>query len=68
LADLTKRFGKNIDTFTAVASSESHHFKFRVRPRWEQVGGLSKRMGVEIDEPSGPWIDYILLLESRRKK
>jgi len=66
LADLAKRFGKNADTYTAVVSSENRHFKFRVRPKWERAGGPSKRVGVEIHEPTGQWMEYILSLEAAR--
>jgi len=68
LADMAKRFGKNMDSYTVVASSENRHFKFRVRPRWEQSGSISKRMGVEISEPTRQWTDFVLTLERQRKK
>jgi len=68
LTDLAKRFGQDMDTYTAVASSGSEYFKFRVRPRWEQAGSVSKRMGVEITEPSGPWMDFVSRLEAKSRK
>jgi len=68
LSDLAKRFGRNIDAYVVVASSEDLHFKFRVRPKWEQAGRLSKRVGVEIHEPPTQWTEYIISLESKRKK
>lgn len=68
LTDLAKRFGKNIDAYTAVASSEDRHFKFRVLPRWERASGLNKRVGVEIHEPPRQWIEYVLALESSRQR
>ncbi|QQG65778.1 hypothetical protein [Desulfobulbus oligotrophicus] len=57
-----------MDTYTAVTSSGSEYFKFRVRPRWEQTGSVSKRMGVEITEPSGSWMDFVSRLEARNRK
>jgi hypothetical protein len=68
LADLAKRFGKNIGAYTVVASCGNHHFKFRVRPRWEQAGRLSKRVGVEIHDPPRQWIEYVISLESKKPK
>lgn len=68
LTDLAKRFGKNIDAYTVVASSEDRYFKFRVRPRWERTGGLNKRVGVEIHDPPRQWIEYVMALETRRQK
>lgn len=68
LADLAKRFGKNIGAYTVVASSGDHHFKFRVRPRWEHADRLSKRVGVEIHEPPRQWTEYVISLESKRPK
>jgi hypothetical protein len=68
LTDLAKRFGKNIDAYIVVASSEDHHFKFRVRPKWEQASRLSKRVGVEIHDPPSQWTEFVISLESKRKK
>jgi len=68
LADVAKRFGKNIEAFTVVASSENRYFKFRVRSRWEQTERLGKRLGVEIHEPPGQWIEYVSSLVSRDRK
>jgi hypothetical protein len=69
LVDLAKRFGKGMGVYTVVvASTGDCHWKFRVRPRWEQTGGTSKQVGVEIDEPPRQWITYVRSLESRRKK
>lgn len=68
LADLAKRFGKNIDAYVAVASSDDLHFKFKVRPKWEQVGRSSKRVGVEIHEPPPGWTEYVISLESKKRK
>lgn len=69
LADLAKRFGKGIGLYTVVVTSQDDcHWKFRVRPRWEQVGGVSKQVGVEIDAPPRQWITYVRSLESEQKK
>lgn len=65
MTDLTKRFGRNTDAYTVVASNEDIHFKFRVRPRWEQAGKLNKRLGVEIAELPQQWTEYIMSLESK---
>jgi len=65
LADMTRRFGKNIDVYAVVATSGRRCFKFRVRPKWEEVSGVSKRMGVEIKEPSRAWLEYVQSLESQ---
>ncbi|WP_310600406.1 hypothetical protein [Desulfobulbus sp.] len=59
LADMTSRFGKHIEVYTVVATSGRRSFKFRVRPKWEEAIGLNKRMGVEIKEPSGAWLEYV---------
>ncbi|MDR2550090.1 MAG: hypothetical protein LBD10_07835 [Desulfobulbus sp.] len=63
LADMTSRFGKHIDVYTVVATSGHRFFKFRVRPKWEEASGLNKRMGVEIKEPTGAWLEYVQSLE-----
>jgi hypothetical protein len=68
LAELGKRFGKNIDAYMVVASNENFHFKFRVRPKWEQAGRLRKRVGVEIHEPPPQWTEYVMSLESKTKR
>ena len=68
LADLAKRFGKNMDAYTVVASSEDHHFKFRVRLRWEQASRLSKRVGFEIHEPPRQWTEFVMSIESKGRK
>lgn len=65
LVDVTKRFGKKVDAYTVVATCDNRHFKFRVRRRWEEVRGPNKRMGVEIAEPPGPWIEYVRGLEAQ---
>ncbi len=64
---LAKRFGKNIDAYTIVASKEEKNFKFRVRPRWEVTGWLYKKVGVEIYEVPWQWTEYILSLEAKVK-
>jgi hypothetical protein len=66
LVDVAKRFGKNIDAYTVVASSGEKYFKFRVRPRWETVGRLSKKVGVEIDNAPWQWTEYVMSLEAGR--
>lgn len=63
LAQLAKRLGKNTDTYMVVASQGDKYFKFRVRPRWERIGRLNKKVGVEIDEVPHQWTEYVLLLE-----
>lgn len=68
LSEVAKRFGKNFDALTVVASSENHHFKFRVRPKWEQAGAPNKQMGVEIHDPPLQWTEYVLSLESKAKR
>lgn len=68
LTDLAKRFGKKFDALTVVASSESHYFKFRVRPKWEQAGSSNKRVGVEIQDPPRQWTEYVQSLESKAKR
>lgn len=68
LADMAKRFGKKMDTYTVVATSENRRFKFRVRPRWEQVGTVSKRMGVEIPDPPSQWTEFVVTLEAQRRQ
>lgn len=68
LLDVAKRFGKNMDAYTVVASSDGKYFKFRVRPRWEAVGRLSKKIGVEIDEAPWQWIEYVMSLEAGRQE
>jgi len=67
LVDMAKRFGKNIDAYTVVASSGEKYFKFRVRPRWERAGRLSKRVGVEIEEAPWQWTEYVMSLEAQQR-
>lgn len=66
LAELAKRFGKKNDKFTVVATNGENHFKFQVKPRWEQAGRWSKKIGVEIDSAPWQWTAYIMSLEKRR--
>jgi len=66
LTDITGRLGKDIDVYTVVATNGHRYFKFRVRPKWEEANGLNKRMGVEIKEPSGAWLEYVRSLDVQR--
>lgn len=66
LADMGKRFGKKIDKYTVVATSGENHFKFQVKPRWEQIGSWNKKIGVEIDSIPWEWTAYVISLEERR--
>ncbi len=68
LLDVAKRFGKNMDAYTAVASSGGKYFKFRVLPRWETASRLSKKIGVEIDEAPWQWTEYVMSLEEARRR
>jgi len=68
LVDLAKRLGRDTDAYTVVASKEGRNFKFRVRPRWEVAGQLSKKMGVEINDVPSQWTDYVMSLESEQDK
>ncbi len=68
LVDLAKRLGRDTDAYTVVASKEGQNFKFRVRPRWEKAGRLSKDMGVEIHNASDQWTEYIMSLESGQEE
>ena len=63
LVNLAKRLGKHADAYTVVASREGQNFKFRVKPRWEMVGRLDKKVGVEIDNVPHQWTEYIIALE-----
>lgn len=67
LVDLAKRFGKNVDAFTVVASGKGRHFKFRVRPRWEMAGLFQKMMGVEIFDAPWQWTEFIIHLETDQR-
>jgi len=63
VADMTMRFGKNSGVFTVVAASGHRRFKLRVKPVWEESSGSTKRMGLEIREPSWAWLEYVWSLE-----
>lgn len=65
LVNLAKRFGKNINTYTVVASNEGKNFKFRVRPRWEMAGRLNKKVGGEICDLPRQWTEYVMSLEQK---
>ncbi len=67
LVDLAKRLGRDTGAYTVVASKEGRNFKFRVRPRWEKAGRLSKKMGVEINDVPSQWTEYVMSLESEQK-
>lgn len=66
LTEIAKRFGQKIDKYTVVASSGEQHFKFQVKPRWEQVGRWNKKIGVEIENVPWQWMAYVMSLEERR--
>lgn len=63
LTQIAKRLGTKTTTYTVVASQGEKYFKFRVRPRWEKIGRVSKNVGVEIDEVPRQWIEYVVSLE-----
>ncbi|MBM9538038.1 hypothetical protein [Desulfobulbus alkaliphilus] len=63
LTRIPKRLGTRTTTYTVVASQGEKYFKFKVKPRWEKIGRLSKNIGVEIDEVPRQWTEYILSLE-----
>ena len=66
LADMALRFGKKISKYTVVATNGDLHFKFQVKPRWEQIGRWSKKIGVEIDNVPWQWTAYVMALEEQR--
>lgn len=68
LVDLAKRLGRDTAAYTVVASKEGQNFKFRVRQRWEKAGRLTKDMGVEINEVSEQWTEYVMSLESQQEE
>lgn len=67
LAEIGSRFGKQVDQFTVVAVSGEQHFKFRVKPRWSQIGPSSKSMGVNIEAAPWQWTSFVQSLEARRR-
>ena len=64
LVNLSKRIRRDSELYTVVATtSDGRVFKFKVRPRWEETGLSSKTLGVEIENPSTKWIEYVKSLE-----
>ncbi len=63
LINLAKRLDKDAETYTVVASREGKNFKFKVRPKWEEVGRSSKKLGVEIDNAPRQWTEMVVSLE-----
>jgi len=63
LVNMAKRLGRDADRFTVVVSGRGQDFKFKVFPRWEEVEGLTKRIGVEIANAPWEWTEFVMQYE-----
>jgi hypothetical protein len=63
VAEISGRFGRQADAFTAVVSDGVNHFKFRLYPCWEHPGEPNKTMGLRIAGSVPEWDSYVRKLE-----
>ncbi len=68
LVNMAKRLGKDAEKFTVVVSGQGKDFKFKVFPRWEEVEGLTKRVGVEIANAPWEWTEFVMEREPVREE
>lgn len=63
LVDMAKKLGTDAENLTVVISGKNRRFKMKVKPKWQEEDGLSKKIGAEIDNAPWEWTEFVLDLD-----
>lgn len=59
LINMAKKLGQDADKYTIVISGHGKSFKLKAHPKWETADGLTKKIGLEIDNVPWEWTQFV---------
>ena len=65
LTNVANKLSIDEDNYTVVISGHNNGFKLKVDPKWEEVNGHSKIIGVEIHNAPLAWTEFVKNLEPK---
>ncbi len=68
LTNMAKKLGKDAENLTVVISGKKRVFKMKVKPKWIEEEGLSKKIGAEIENAPWEWTEFVMDLDEEEEE